>query len=83
MSGAWSAEALTAFRVIKHAADPHGVLNAGVKLESTSSDPLLSLRHDPDAAPLGDHARAALDAIERDRAWHRFRLDALDDAVTH
>jgi len=77
----WSADALTAFRVIKHAADPHGVLNVGVKLNTVPSDPLLSLRHDPDAAPLGAHARATLDAIERDRAWHRFRLAALDDAV--
>jgi len=77
----WSAEALTAFRVIKQAADPFGVLNTGVKLDAVPSDPLLSLRHDPEAAPLGAHARATLDAIERDRAWHRFRLAALDDAV--
>jgi FAD/FMN-containing dehydrogenase len=77
----WSAEALTAFRVIKQAADPFGVLNVGVKSDVTSGDPLLSLRHDPDAAPLGAHARAALDAIERDRAWHRYRLAALDDVV--
>ncbi len=79
----WNAEAMTAFRVIKHAADPFGVLNTGVKLDAVPSDPLLSVRHDPEAAPLGAHARATLDAIERDRAWHRFRLAALDDAVTH
>ncbi len=76
----WPAEAMTAFRVIKQAADPTGVLNAGVKFGEAHDDPLASLRHDPAGAPLGAAARAALDAIERDRAWHRFRLAALPDA---
>lgn len=83
LSRVWSAEALTAFRVVKQAADPFGVLNLGVKLETTASDPLASLRHDPDATPLGAHARASLDAIERERAWHRFRLATLDNVVPH
>ncbi len=73
----WSAEAMTAFRVVKQAADPHGLLNAGVKLAIAGDDPLASLRHDPACTPLGATARTALDAIERDRAWHRFRLAAL------
>ena len=75
----WSAEALAAFRTVKEAADPQGVLNVGAKLAVPHDDPLRSLRHDPDNAPLGAHARAALDSIERERAWHRFRLAALDE----
>ncbi len=77
----WSPEAMTAFRVLKQAGDPHGVLNVGVKFASASDDALASLRHDPDAAPLGAVARNTLDAIERDRAWHRFRLHAIDPTV--
>jgi hypothetical protein len=77
----WSPEAMTAFRVLKQAGDPHGVLNVGVKFASSGDDALTSLRHDPDAAPLGAVARSTLDAIERDRAWHRFRLHAIDPAV--
>lgn len=76
----WSAEAITAFRVIKQAADAHNVLNAGVKLDTTPADPFTALRHDPDFTPLGAHARSALDSIEKDRAWHRFRLSALEEA---
>jgi FAD/FMN-containing dehydrogenase len=77
----WSPAAMTAFRVLKQAADPHGVLNTGAKLAAPGDDPLLSLRHDPDAPPLGDVAREALAAIERERAWHRFRLGAIQPAV--
>ncbi len=73
----WSPEAMTAFRVIKQAADPHGVLNTGVKLSAPDNDPLASLRHDPDATALSVSARSALDTIERERAWHRFRLGLL------
>jgi FAD/FMN-containing dehydrogenase len=77
----WPAEALTAFRVVKQAADPHGVLNTGVKLAALGAGPFTLLRHDPAAAPLGAMARDALDGIERERAWHRFRLHALDPTL--
>jgi FAD/FMN-containing dehydrogenase len=76
----WNEAAMTAFRVVKQAADPHGILNPGVKFAAPEANPLASLRHDPDTAPLGANARTALDAIERDRAWHRFRLATLEDA---
>jgi FAD/FMN-containing dehydrogenase len=71
----WSDVAHAAFRNVKDAADPAGVLNAGCKLARDGDDPLASLRHDPDAPPLDPRARAALDEVERGRAWHRFRLD--------
>lgn len=78
----WSPEALAAFRVVKLAADPHGLLNVGAKVPVGDDDPFASLRHDPAAAPLGAQARSALAAIERDRAWHRFRLAALGDEAS-
>jgi FAD/FMN-containing dehydrogenase len=77
LSSVWNAEAMTAFRVVKGAADPHGVLNTGVKLSTPDNDPLASLRHDPDAAALSVSARTFLDTLERERAWHRFRLGML------
>lgn len=82
----WSEDARTAFRVVKQAADPHGVLNAGAKVpvnrQTDGDDTFARLRHDPSCTPLGASARATLDAIERDRAWHRFRLSALGDSVS-
>jgi FAD/FMN-containing dehydrogenase len=77
----WPAAAMTAFRVVKQAADPHRVLNTGVKLSAPGAGPFTLLRHDPAAAPLGAPARDALDGIERERAWHRFRLHALDPTL--
>lgn len=73
----WDTTALNAFRVLKQAADPHNLLNRGVKLAQPEHDPLASLRHDPAAPALHEYARESLAAIERDRAWHRFRLAAL------
>jgi FAD/FMN-containing dehydrogenase len=77
----WSPGAMTAFRVLKLAADPHGVLNVGVKLAAPGEGPFGTLRHDPASPPLGDLAREALAAVERDRAWHRFRLHAIDPTL--
>ncbi len=77
----WSESARTAFRVVKQAADPHGVLNVGAKVPNEHADPLAQLRHDPGTAPLSVSARTALDTIERERAWHRFRLALLSDRV--
>jgi FAD/FMN-containing dehydrogenase len=77
----WSPAAMAAFDALKRAADPHGVLNRGAKLAADGDDPLAALRHDPEAPALGEVAREALAAIERDRAWHRFRLHALDPTL--
>ena len=71
----WSAEARAAFANVKDAADPAGVLNLGCKIALSGDDPMGSLRHDPDATPLDPRARTALDSIERERAWNRFRLN--------
>jgi len=83
LSRVWDAEALAAFANLKAAGDPSGILNPGCKIalggeSSIGGSSIGELRHDPEAPPLDPQARAALDAIERDRAWHRFRLDYAD-----
>jgi FAD/FMN-containing dehydrogenase len=70
----WSLEALSAFSRVKYAADPAGVFNPGCKIAQPGADPLADIRYDPELPALPSAARAALDSIERDRAWHRFRL---------
>ncbi|MDQ6612470.1 MAG: hypothetical protein M3Y64_08550, partial [Gemmatimonadota bacterium] len=70
----WSAEALAAFANVKAAGDPAGVFNVGCKVAAASDALQGELRHDPQAAPLGETARVILDRIERSRSWNRFRL---------
>lgn len=74
----WSAEARAAFANVKAAADPAGVFNPGCKISQHGDEAIGVLRHDPDAQPLDPRARLALDAIERDRAWDRYRLGIRD-----
>ena len=71
----WSPVALAAFANVKAAADPASVFNAGCKVARSGDMAIGVLRHDPDAAPLDPRARRLLDRIERDRAWHQFRLE--------
>jgi FAD/FMN-containing dehydrogenase len=70
----WNAEALAAFANIKAAGDPAGVLNPGCKVPLAGDVAIGVLRHDPEAEPLVPEARVVLDAIERERAWSRYRL---------
>lgn len=77
LSRVWSLEARAAFAQVKAAADPSGVLNPGCKVPLDGAVPFTTLRHDPEAPPLPDDARAALDAIERSRTWDRWRLEGL------
>ena len=71
----WSVEARAAFANVKAAGDPAGVFNPGCKIARPGDDPFAQLRHDPEAPMLDHRARVALDTIERERAWHLFRLD--------
>ncbi len=70
----WPTRATDAFARIKAAADPDGVFNAGCKVADGIAPLVGMIKYDPDAKPLEPSARAALDLIERERAWHRFRL---------
>lgn len=77
----WSPAAIEQFRAIKHAFDPLGILNPGVKVALAGERPIGDVKYDPSLAPLPPRARAALDRVERERAYARFRLDLLDDAT--
>ena len=74
----WPAASLERFAAVKHAFDPDGVLNPGVKLPPTSDVALADVKYDPALPPLPPSARLALTAVERDRAYDRSRLELLD-----
>jgi FAD/FMN-containing dehydrogenase len=80
MRHVWPREALDAFRVVKEIFDPAGILNPGVKVAAPGARALGDVKYDPSLPPLPAAARAALDRVERDRAYASFRLDLLDGA---
>jgi hypothetical protein len=76
----WSGEAMRLFRLVKDAFDPAGIFNPGVKLPLAGEPPIGDVKYDPALPPLPPRARAALDAVVRDRAYQRFRLALVDGA---
>jgi FAD/FMN-containing dehydrogenase len=78
MSRVWEPDAIACFAEIKRALDPAGVLNPGVKsCAADAKPPLGEIKYDPELPPLPAEARAALDHVERDRAYAAFRLDLI------
>jgi len=77
MPRVWSLHAIARFAALKQAFDPLGILNPGAKVAVAAADPLGDVKYDPALAPLPAAARAALDRVERDRAYAHFRLDLL------
>jgi FAD/FMN-containing dehydrogenase len=73
----WSPEARARFAQIKEAFDPAGILNPGVKIPLAGQKAIDLVKYDPTLASLPDAARGALQTIERERAYSRFRLDLL------
>lgn len=73
----WNQRALALFAAVKRCFDPNGLLNPGVKVPLPDQSPLMDIKYDPALAPLPPDVRAALDSIERDRAWDRFRLSLI------
>jgi FAD/FMN-containing dehydrogenase len=73
----WSGEAVDLFARVKRAFDPNGILNPGVKLAASGQRAIEEVKYDPSIAPLPDPARSALDAIERERGYARFRLSLI------
>lgn len=73
----WPAASLALFAAVKHAFDPEGLLNPGVKVPRPGDVPLGDLKVDPTLAPLPPAARAALDRVTRERRWDLHRLDLL------
>jgi FAD/FMN-containing dehydrogenase len=77
----WSAEVLDRFREVKAAFDPKNIFNPGVKVALAGERALDAIKYDPALDALPSRARAALDRVERDRAYARLRLDLLDEAT--
>lgn len=77
----WPQAAIERFRSVKAAFDPDGILNPGVKLAASDAPPFgAPLKYDPSLPPLPAAARAALDRVQRERAWNRFRMELLAEA---
>lgn len=74
----WPPAAIDAFRAVKNAFDPLGILNPGVKVPLPGERALDEIKYDPTLPPLPPRAREALGTVERDRAYSTFRLDLLD-----
>jgi hypothetical protein len=73
----WGRGDIELFAAIKHSFDPLGVLNPGVKVPLADQKALDVVKFDPTLPPHPALARAALDTVERERAYSRFRLDLL------
>jgi len=83
MDRIWPVEAMEDFRAVKRAFDPAGILNPGVKVPLAADPPtprLGDIKYDPTLAPLPRSAGAALDRVERERAYSRSRLELLDES---
>ena len=81
LSRMWPAQAIDAFRDVKAAFDPFDILNPGVKVALPHERPLADIKYDVMLPSLPARARAALDRVERDRAYAEFRLDLLDESA--
>jgi FAD/FMN-containing dehydrogenase len=77
----WHHESRALFKIVKEAFDPTGILNPGVKVPVAGQRPVGDVKYDPTLPPLPAAARAALDVVERERAWNRSRLSMLGEGV--
>jgi FAD/FMN-containing dehydrogenase len=84
MPRVWSADALACFAAVKRGLDPIGILNPGVKVPTsvapTTHEALGAIKYDPELPPLPAAARAALDHVERERAYASFRLALIEES---
>ena len=80
MPRVWPAGALANFADVKRAFDPIGILSPGVKVAIAGEQALGAIKYDPALEALPPRAAAALDRIERDRAYASFRLELIDSS---
>ncbi len=78
LENVWPEEARIVFKAVKDAFDPTGILNPGVKVPLDGQRALADVKYDPTLPPLPQQARDALDTVERERAWGRYRLGLLE-----
>ena len=64
-------------RAVKNTFDPAGVFNPGAKVAEPGQTAIDAVKYDPQLPPLPVAAQRALETIERERAYSRFRLDLL------
>ena len=74
-----NALALELARRTKHAFDPSGVFNPGVKVPVEGQRPLGAIKYDPELPPLPPSAARVLERVEQDRAYASFRLSMLEE----
>ena len=77
----WPAGALSNFAEVKRAFDPDGILNPGVKVATAGEQALGAIKYDPTLEALPPSAAAALERVERDRAYASFRLELIDASL--
>ena len=65
-------------RRVKHAFDPHGLLNPGVKVPLPGQPPFRDIKYDPMLPPLPKAAARVLQRVERERAYAEPRLAMLE-----
>ena len=75
----WPEETLALFRDVKHAFDPRGLLNPGVKVPLPGQRAIEDVKYDPTVKPLPAVARAALDRLVRERQYATFRLSLVPE----
>jgi len=65
-------------RRVKHAFDPTGLLNPGVKVALPDQRAIGDIKYDPALPPLPPASARVLARVERERAYADFRLDMLE-----
>ena len=76
----WRSPAPAMFASVKQRFDPVGIFNPGVKVPLPGQRAIEDVKYDPALPALPDRARAALQQVERERAYGRFRLSLLDQS---
>ncbi|HEY5086619.1 MAG TPA: FAD-binding oxidoreductase [Gemmatimonadaceae bacterium] len=74
----WGADIINRYAIIKHAFDPAGILNPGVKVPIAGETAICDIKYDPSLPALPQAAADALKVVTDQRAYSRFRLDMLN-----